>query len=326
MSNHANVSVFVPHIGCPHKCSFCNQNTITGSTHIPHAGDVISACETAIKSGAILSDTEIAFFGGSFTAVPKAYSTELLEAAKPYVDMGFKGIRLSTRPDCITEEILRTLKSYGVTSIELGAQSMDDDVLLANERGHTAYDVVKASGMIKSFGFALGLQMMVGLYKSTKEKDIETAKRLIDLCPDEVRIYPTVVLQNTRLGELYVSNEYKTYDIEEAVELCAELLDMFEEKGIRVIKLGLHSSQDVEGSMLGGIYHPAFRELCESERYRRRMLSMMTDRSEYTFSVKPSCASKVIGQRRKNIEYFRSKGIDIRIVQDATQSEDIKLV
>lgn len=185
MSKHANVSIFVPHIGCPHKCSFCNQNTITGSSHIPHAIDVISACETAIKSGAKLCDTEIAFFGGSFTAVPRAYSSELLEAAKPYINMGFKGIRLSTRPDCITEEILKSLKSYGVTTIELGAQSMNDGVLLANERGHTACDVINASSMIKSFGFSLGLQMMVGLYKSTPDIDIETAKKLIELSPDE---------------------------------------------------------------------------------------------------------------------------------------------
>lgn len=325
MSKHSNISIFVPHVGCPHKCSFCNQNSITGQTDIPRAEDVRAACEKALSSGIDKKNTEIAFFGGSFTAVPRSYMLELLNAAKPYVDMGFKGIRLSTRPDAITAEILDLLKEFGVTSIELGAQSMCEEVLIKNERGHTSQDVVNASTLIRSYGFTLGLQMMVGLYASTPELDVQTARRLISLCPDEVRIYPTVVLKGTRLGELYLSGEYKTYPIETAVELCSELLDMFENKGIRVIKLGLHSSCDVEKDLLGGIYHPAFRELCESFRFRKDMERLVGSSESCVISVKPKDMSKALGQHRQNIGFFKNKGITVKIVADGTQTVRIKL-
>ncbi len=320
---HANLSIFVPHIGCPHKCTFCNQNTITGQTFIPRAKDVKEICEKAIADGVDMKNTEIAFFGGSFTAIPRSYMIELLEPAKKYVDMGFRGIRLSTRPDAINEEILSILGSYGVTTIELGAQSMFDDVLELNERGHTALDVVNASHLIKSYSFNLGLQMMLGLYGSTPEKDYETALRIADLEPKEVRIYPTVVLKDTKLGEFYTEGKYKTYDLSEAVELSAKLLDLFEDRGINVIKLGLHSSTDVESSMLGGIYHPAFRELCEGVRARNTMERLMGNGTSYTFTVRPDYLSKALGHKKSNIEYFHSKGIDVTIKADPTQTENI---
>ncbi|MCD7824293.1 MAG: radical SAM protein [Oscillospiraceae bacterium] len=320
---HANLSIFVPHIGCPHKCSFCNQNTITGQTFIPHSKDVIDTCEKAISDGVDISNTEIAFFGGSFTAIPRSYMLELLEPAKKYVDKGFKGIRLSTRPDAINEEILSILKSYGVTTIELGAQSMFDDVLELNERGHTSEDVENASHLIKQHGFNLGLQMMLGLYGSTPEKDYETALKIAGLEPREVRIYPTVVLKDTKLGELYTEGKYKTYGLSEAVELSAKLLDLFEGRGITVIKLGLHSSTDVESSMLGGIYHPAFRELCESVRARNKMEKLMGNGASYTFTVRPDYLSKALGHKKSNIEYFRSKGIEVTIKAEPSQTENI---
>ncbi len=323
---HANLSIFVPHVGCPHKCSFCNQNTITGQTDIPRAADVKAVCEKAVKSDLDISNTEIAFFGGSFTAVQRSYMTELLEAARPYVEMGFKGIRCSTRPDAVSPEILDILKSYGVTAIELGAQSMCDDVLSLNERGHTSRDVEAAAELVKQYDFTLGLQMMVGLYGSTPEKDIETARRLISLSPAEARIYPTVVLKNTRLGELYRAGIYKTYPLSDAVALCAELLEMFERAGVRVIKLGLHSSTDVEQDMLGGIYHPAFRELCESYIYRMNMEKLMTAEKEYTFTVPPRELSKALGQHRSNIEYFKEKGIKVSIGTSRNQVVPLVLI
>lgn len=325
MSKRASVAIFVPHVGCPHQCSFCDQRTISGSTVIPHSADVTAACERAISCGIDPSNTEIAFFGGSFTAVPRAYMLELLDAAKPYVKRGFRGIRLSTRPDAIDREVLKLLKTYGVTSVELGAQSMSDEVLCANERGHTAADVERASRLVKEFDFTLGLQMMVGLYKSTPELDIQTAERLIALSPDEARIYPTVILKNTRLGDLYTNGEYVPYQLDTAVLLCSELLDMFENEGVSVIKLGLHSSTDVEKDMLGGLYHPAFRELCEAERFRKRMEAVIGDCKSVTFTVRPCDISKALGQRRSNIEYFRSKGIEVTIKPDAAQSELIKI-
>lgn len=324
MSKRASVAIFVPHVGCPHRCSFCDQRTISGSTSIPHAEDVKAACERAISCGADPANTEIAFFGGSFTAVPRAYMLELLEAAKPYVDGGFRGIRLSTRPDAIDREVLELLKAYGVTSIELGAQSMSDEVLNANERGHTAEDVERASKLVTEYGFTLGLQMMVGLYESTPELDIYTADRLIAMSPNEARIYPTVILKNTRLGELYATGEYKPYDLNTAISLCSELLDKFESAGVSVIKLGLHSSADVEKDMLGGLYHPAFRELCEAERFRRKMEAMIGDDKSVTFTVSPTDLSKALGQKRSNIEYFRSKGVEVTVKPDSNQSELIK--
>ncbi len=325
-SKHANLSIFVPHIGCPHKCSFCNQNTITGQTFIPHAQDVRDICDKAIADGVDMQNTEIAFFGGSFTAVPLSYMLELLESAKRYVTRGFKGIRVSTRPDAISHDILLVLYRHGVTTIELGAQSMFDDVLRLNERGHTAQDVVNASKLIKDFGFNLGLQMMLGLYGSTPEKDYETALRIADLEPKEVRIYPTVVLKDTRLGQLYEEGKYKTYELSEAVELLARLLDLFESRGINVIKLGLHSSTDVEESMLGGIYHPAFRELCEAVRARNTMEKLMGDGTAYTFTVRPDYLSKAQGHKKSNIEYFREKGIEVTIKPEPTQTENILMV
>ena len=201
--NMANVSVFVPHNGCPHKCSFCDQRHITGCVSQPTSEDVKATLNIALNSLKEKSkDAEIAFFGGSFTAIDRAYMLELLDSTKEYIDT-FKGIRVSTRPDAIDDEILSILKSYKVTSIELGAQSMVDDVLLSNERGHNVEDVRKASKLIRSYGFSLGLQMMTSLYKSSEEDDIYTAQEFIKLKPDTVRIYPTVVLNNTTLADLY---------------------------------------------------------------------------------------------------------------------------
>ena len=197
---NANVSIFVSHFGCPQKCTFCNQHSITGAY-----GDVIENAKIAIETasrtlGENSKNAEIAFFGGSFTAIDEKYMKTLLGLAYEYVKTGqFKGIRISTRPDKISAEILDLLKSYGVTAIELGAQSMSDKVLSMNNRGHNSACVVEASGLIKSYGFELGLQMMTGMYGSDDETDIETAKKIIALSPDTVRIYPTVVIENTEL-------------------------------------------------------------------------------------------------------------------------------
>ena len=265
MKKHANVALFVPHAGCPHQCSFCNQKTISGSVRALTTEDVKTACEIAIKSGSTSPESsEIAFFGGSFTAIDEEYMISLLAEAKKYIDKNyFKGVRISTRPDCINEHKLEILKKYGVTSIELGAQSTDDGVLRINRRGHTAKDIENASRLIRENGFELGLQMMTGLMGSSFEKDIKTAEKLIELKPDTVRIYPTIVLENTPLADCMKSGEYTPQTLDEAVKLCARLLLMFRENGIRVIRLGLHSGGNVEDGYLAGAYHPAFRELCE---------------------------------------------------------------
>lgn len=238
--------------------------------------------------------------------------TSLLTVAKRFLDNdGFKGIRISTRPDCIDREILGILKEYGVTSVELGAQSMDEEVLLANRRGHTAEDVRRASALIKEYGFSLGLQMMTGLYKSDFNKDRETAGELIKLAPDTVRIYPTVVLKNTHLGYLSEIGEYTAPTAEESAPFCAELLEMFNSANIKVIKLGLHSSETVEADMVGGAYHPAFRELCEGYIYLRKIREKLADRDknrEYTVYVGEKAISKAKGQQKRNEKALKNDG------------------
>ncbi len=310
--SHSNISIFVPHKGCPNDCSFCNQRTISGQTVIATPIDVENAVKTAIEYNVDTKNTEIAFFGGSFTAIEREYMCSLLTAAKHFLDTyGFVGIRVSTRPDYIDNEVLELLKSYGVTAIELGAQSMVDEVLSANRRGHTADDVRKASRLIKVHGFELGLQMMTGLYKSDFEKDEFTAKEIVKLQPDTVRIYPTVVLKNTHLGYLQEIGEYKAPNADESALFCAKLLQMFNENHIKVIKLGLHSSETVESDMIGGAYHPAFRELCEGYIYLEKMLATLSlkDKSkEYTIFVNEKALSKAKGQQKRNEKALKNQG------------------
>lgn len=312
---HINVSLFVPHMGCKHSCIFCDQRAISGSGAGITREEIISACETAKKTPREKENSEIAFFGGSFTAISRDIQKMCLETAAEYLKNDFSGIRISTRPDCIDEEELLFLKSYGVTSIELGAQSMDSGVLIKNERGHTPEDTVKASVLIKEFGFSLGLQMMTGLYGSSDEKDTYTAEEFVKLKPDTVRIYPTAVLSGTKLCALYKSGEYNPPELEESTLLCAKFLKLFYENNIKVIRLGLHSGGDVEKSFVAGVYHPAFRELCESEIYKSAVLGELKDKpqGEYTVFVAPGEVSKAAGQKKSNIVFFNNIGYTIKI-------------
>lgn len=321
---HINVALFVPDEGCPHRCSFCNQKTISGKTKKLTTDDIDKAVKIALENSD--GKGEIAFFGGSFTAIEKTYMLSLLERAKMYIDKGlFKGIRISTRPDCIDEEVLSILKKYGVTSIELGCQSMSDKVLLKNGRGHTAEDVINAAKLIKGYGFELGVQMMTGLYGDSDEESIKTAEKLSALSPDTVRIYPTVVLEGTKLSELYRKGEYKPQTVDEAAELCARLIPMFEEKGIRIIRLGLHSGGNVEEGFVAGAYHPAFREICEGKIYLNRILEAIEKegipQGNITLEVNKKCVSALVGQKRSNIEKLKTMGYDCRIVQNDTHKK-----
>lgn len=322
-TKHANVSLFVPHIGCPHRCSFCNQTEITGQQSRVSAEDVKNAAEIAKKSlGDGTKNAEIAFFGGSFTAIDRDYMLELLKAASVYVKSGeFAGIRLSTRPDAIDKEVLELLRQYGATSIELGAQSMDDCVLELNRRGHTSADVVRSSELIKEYGFSLGLQMMTSLYGSDDEKDTATARALADLSPDTVRIYPTVVMKNTVLGDLFLSGKYCPKNTKESVGLCAGLLRFFESRNISVIRLGLHDSPSLRDSMLGGAFHPAFRELCESRIMFENAVDQINKHDltgNVIFFVSPSSVSRFVGQKRCNISALAKLGITASVRTDGS--------
>lgn len=303
----ANVAIFVPNLGCPHACSFCDQREIAGQTAIPTPHDVEETARQALSQlGDSARDAEIAFFGGSFTAIEPALMRSLLEAAAPFTgEGGFHGIRISTRPDAIDAGILALLKHYGVTAIELGAQSMDDGVLAANHRGHTPHDVVTASELIHAYGFELGLQMMTGLYTSSPELDRQTARAIAALFPQTVRIYPTIIIEGTLLARYYREGSYLPQSLDDSVTLCAELLEFFEEKGIRVIRLGLHASESLENSYVAGPWHPAFRELCEGVIYRKKAQAVLKTlpgncRNAALF-VSPRGVSKLSGQHRKNI-------------------------
>ncbi len=318
MGRHANISIFVPHIGCPNKCSFCNQCHISGAVLAPTPEDVKSAVLVAANSKNYCSkNTEIAFFGGSFTAIDREYMLSLLKAAKPFVKEGkVSGIRVSTRPDAINEEILKLLKEYGVTAIELGAQNMSDKVLGMNNRGHKSEDVKTASKLIKDFGFSLGLQMMTGLYGSDDDTDIFTARELIKLSPDTVRIYPTIVLKDTRLAELYSNGEYIPQTVDSAAILCSKLLEMFNEANINVIRLGLHSIED--GTFIAGPWHPAFSEICQSKMFFEKAVSRMNGKGKYIIFVNKSSVSKMIGQNRENIDKLKELGFVCSVETDET--------
>ncbi len=313
---HSNISIFVPHIGCPNMCSFCNQRHITGKKTPPNVQDVINSVNVAIQSKNYDPlTTEIAFFGGSFTAINRNYMLRLLKVAYKFVCDGIvSGIRISTRPDAIDEEILFLLKQYGVTSIELGAQSLNDTVLMLNNRGHSAKDVVNASNLIKKHGFSLGLQMMTGLFGDTYENSIYTANEIIKLRPDTVRIYPTIVLKNTDLAALYDDKKYKPQTIDEAVELCSELLIMFKDANIKVIRLGLHSIED--NSYIAGPWHPAFSELCYSKIYLKNVKKLLLQEGKYTLYVNKSNISKMIGQNKCNINLLKKIGFDCIVKGD----------
>lgn len=314
---HSNISIFIPHKGCPNCCSFCNQRTISSTEEPPDANSVTKILEEACPKLKAPQETEIAFFGGSFTAVERGYMISLLEAAQPFLkEYGLIGIRVSTRPDRIDREVLGILKKYNVTAIELGAQSMRDDILAMNDRGHTSDDVRNASALIKECGFELGLQMMTGLYGAAHEDDIYTAQELIKLSPETVRIYPTVILGGTKLADLYQSGVYKTVPFEEEAELCAQLMEMFEQNGIRIIRLGLHASENVEGQAVGGYYHPAMREICLGIRFRKAIERQLGERGSYSAYVAPKAVSMAVGQKKCNTGYFKNKGYDIKIIAD----------
>lgn len=322
---HRNIALFVPDEGCPHRCSFCNQRTISGSVKRLEPQDVHEAVKIALQAPFESIGSEIAFFGGSFTAIERGYMISLLESAKEYIDKGvFSGIRISTRPDCIDDEILCLLKKYRVTAVEIGCQSMSDRVLALNARGHSSADIINAAGLIRKHGFELGVQMMTGLLGDDDETAVKTAKRLIALSPDTARIYPTVVLSGTALEEAYLRGEYRPQSMDEAVSLCSRLLLMFEESKVRVIRLGLHSGGNVEDGYVAGAYHPAFRELCESKIYFDKTMSALekadipNKKAEITVGKK--YISQFLGQKRSNVNRLASLGYEITV----RQAEELK--
>ena len=308
MGKHKNIPIFIPHSGCPHQCVFCNQKTISGSTGY----SIASVREQIDKSLATMKsddEVEIAFFGGSFTGIPQEDMIALLSVANEYLCSGkIIGIRLSTRPDYISPKILNILAQYGVTDIELGVQSLSDKVLLASERGHTSEQTITACNLIVRHGkFSLVGQMMLGLPLSTREDELMTAKGLLDLGVHAIRIYPTVVLQNTALANMLSNGTYQSLSLAEAVTTAADILELADTYHVPCLRIGLceNESLHTQNGMMEGPFHPAFGELAVSEVFFRRTIHALqnTDcrNKELYILIPRGTLSKAIGQKRKNI-------------------------
>lgn len=308
------IPIFVPHLGCPNDCTFCNQKKISGQTKNVKAEDVKNTIEYYLNN--FKDDNkyiEVAFFGGSFTGIDVDKQKELLSVAYEYIkNKKIDSIRISTRPDYINKEILKMLKSYGVKTIELGVQSTNDYILNKSKRGHTFEDVKKASKLIRKNGFILGHQMMVGLPESTRQDEINTAKDLIKLKPKIVRIYPVLVIKGTQLEKDYESGEYTPLTIEQAVETAKDLLVLFNKKKINVIRIGLQNTNEItdpnskESQVVAGPYHPAFRQLVESrlwyDNIANEIKKVNSNVSHIQIDVNPSDINNAVGHKRINIE------------------------
>ena len=327
------IPVFVPHLGCPHTCVFCNQRRISGSEKSATAETVKQAVAQAAALPSHGAKRQLAFYGGSFTAIPAAQQEELLGAAQEAIRQGsVDSIRLSTRPDAIDEQVLARLKRFGVETVELGAQSMDDEVLRLSERGHTAADVERAAAAVKAAGFSLVLQMMTGLPGDSAEKSIATAKRIIALRPDAVRIYPTVIVRDTALYDRYLAGEYREHTVEDAVALCARLVPLFEEAEIGIIRLGLNPTEELSsGAAVAGAYHPALGELVKSRIYLNKARALLTGveaKSRVTLGVDRRALSQMTGQKRGNLRALRAEFdlADIKILPVELKYGEIALL
>ncbi len=310
MKKHVNIPIFIPHLACPNDCTFCNQRIISATKSAPDVQQTDNLIQKAISTISKDQSCEIAFFGGSFTGIEGKQMCAYLACAEKYKNR-ISGIRLSTRPDYISEEILDILSQYSVSTIELGMQSMNDVVLSACRRGHKAEATERASKMIRERGFSLVLQMMVGLPQDTPQGVLETARQCIEMKPDAVRIYPCIVLKNTELCRQYQAGQYTPMALDEAVSLCSELLKMFEQAGISVIRLGLFSEEGLSGEdYVAGPYHPAFGELCENEIYFRKINDALFDyqnAQEVTVFVAKGELSKAIGQHKNNLNRLKKE-------------------
>ena len=327
------IPVFVPHLGCPNDCVFCNQRRISGHTEPATAQTVKTAIENAAALFPKGTKRQLAFYGGSFTAIPTVEQVALFEAAKPYLDDGtISSIRLSTRPDAIDAETLARLKKYSVQTVELGAQSLCDNVLWLSNRGHTAKEVEEAARMVKQAGFELILQMMTGLPGDTDESCIETAKKIIALHPDGVRIYPTVIVRDTELYDMWKAGTYKEHTVSDAVRVCAKITKLFDEAGIPIIRMGLNPTEDLSGGdAVGGAYHPALGELVRSHMMLDKAVKLLDGvepDKRVVLGVNKSDVSKMIGQHRCNAEALKSqfKLKSIKIMQTDINSGEIKLL
>ncbi len=329
MNKEYVIPVFVPHLGCPNDCIFCNQKSISGQKKNVTKEEAKKIIDNFLKN---IKDKdakkEIAFFGGSFTGIDENVQEELLQVAYEYIEKGeVDSIRISTRPDYINKEILKRLKKYKVKTIELGVQSANDYILGRANRGHTFKDVEKASKLIRWYGFNLGHQMMVGLPESNRIDEINTAKALIKLKPKMVRIYPVLVIKGTKLEKEYNEGIYEPLSIVQAVESCKQLVRMFTDKKIEVIRVGLQNTDEIcnpgnkESEVVAGPFHPAFGQLVESSMWYdaivEKIKKLNVKVKEVEVTVNPIDANNVIGHKKENVIKLKDTyEVDLIVKQD----------
>lgn len=315
---HYVIPVFIPHWGCPHRCVFCDQGALSAVWRLPSSQQVTKIISSYLKTiPADAKRVELAYYGGSFTALSEAEQIRLLEPAKPFLQEGsIHAIRVSTRPDYIDQNILERLKRYGISTVELGVQSMDPDVLQKSGRGHTPQDVRMASWLIKKYGIGLGLQLMPGLPGDSEAKAIASVYEVIRLNPNFVRIYPTVVLKGTQLHRMFVEGKYHPLSLVQTVNWCVKMYLLFQRARIPVIRMGLQASQELTAgcSLIAGPFHPAFGEMVKSAAAKQQLAMAIQDlwRSsgitrKIRAYVNPRQLSILIGQRRKNIQELRNQ-------------------
>lgn len=331
MSGLYVIPIFVPHLGCPNDCIFCNQKSISGQEKIISEEELRKTIEDYLKSfKEEEARKEIAFFGGSFTGIDVETQEKLLKVANEYIKQKkVDGIRISTRPDYINKDILKMLKKYHVKTIELGVQSTNDYILKRCQRGHTFEEVKKASKLIRRYHFNLGHQMMVGLPESTKLDELNTAKDLIKLKPKMIRIYPVLVIKHTKLAEEYVAGEYEPITLNQAVERCKELVYLFNKKKIQVIRIGLQNTDLItepgadKSEVLAGPYHPAFGQLVEDSIWYDSIVDKIKKFNvkvkEVNIKVNPIDVNNVIGHKKSNAKKLKETyEVDIKVEPDKT--------
>ena len=329
MSGLYVIPIFVPHLGCPNDCTFCNQKSISGKQKKVTEEELRKIINEYIESFKKDDyEKEIAFFGGSFTGIDVAEQEKLLKVANEYIkEKKIDSIRISTRPDYINKDILKMLKKYHVKTIELGVQSTNDYILKRCGRGHTFEDVKKASKLIRRYRFNLGHQMMVGLPESTKIDELNTAKDLIKLKPKMIRIYPVLVIKNTRLAEEYESGEYEPITLNQAVERCKELVYLFNKKKVKVIRIGLQNTDLIaepgsdKSEVVAGPYHPAFGQLVEDSIWYDSIVDKIKKINvkvkEVSIKVNPAEVNNVIGHKRSNVKKLKDTyEVDIKVEGD----------